>query len=103
MAMVLTRETFVAGTTDARKRLSRLVEAASKGTPVTIVAGDRIVTMVARDAWVSLLERVQAAEETAALLADPEAMRRLRQSRRDIKAGRGVGVAEAARLLNAEE
>lgn len=97
------RERIVSGTTKARKELAHLMDVASKGTPVTIVAGERLVTMIARDTWLSLIERASLAEDTAALLADPEAMRKLRESHRDVKAGRGVSIDEAARLLGLEK
>jgi hypothetical protein len=37
-------ETIVAGTSKARREFARLYDVASKGTPVTIVAGERQVT-----------------------------------------------------------
>jgi len=92
-------ETIVAGTSKARKEFARLFVVASKGTPVTIIAGERQVTMVDRDVWLALLRRAAIAEDTAALLADPEALQKLKRSERDIRAGRGVSVAEARRQL----
>ncbi len=68
--MPIPAETIVAGTSRARREFARLFEAASKGTPVTIVAGERQVTMVDRDLWLALLRR----------------------------AGRGVGITDARRV-----
>jgi prevent-host-death family protein len=93
------RETIVTGATEARRRLPELLDQASRGTPVTIAAGKRLVTIVDREAWLSLLERVEAAEETAALLADPEAMQKLLKSERDVRRGQGVSIEQAKRLL----
>jgi hypothetical protein len=95
-------ETIVAGTSKARREFARLFEIASKGTPVTIVAGERQVTMVDRVAWLDLLRLAAAAEETAALLADREALRKLKRSEVDVRARRGVTVAEARRRLGIE-
>lgn len=92
-------ETIVAGTSKARKEFARLFTVASKGTPVTIIAGERQVTMVDRDIWLALLRRAAIAEDTAALLADPEALRKLKRSEHDVRAGRGVSIAEARRRL----
>lgn len=96
-------ETIVGGTTRARNEFSRYFDVASKGRPVTIVAGDRSVTMVARDSLIDVYNRLQVAEETIAMLLDPTVTQRLIASREDIKAGRGISPAEAARLLGLEE
>lgn len=97
------RETIVAGTSRARRELPRLIDAASRGTPVTIVAGERQVTMVARDLWVKLVDQASLAQDTAALLADPDALRRVQRSLGDIKARRGLSVGEARKLLGLEK
>lgn len=92
-------EMIVAGTSKARKEFARLFAVASKGTPVTIIAGERQVTMVDRDVWLALLRRAAIAEDTAALLADPKALRKLKRSEQDVRAGRGVSIGEARRRL----
>lgn len=97
------RETIITGATEARRRLSELLDKASRGIPVTIAAGRRLVTIVDREEWLSLLERVEAAEETAALLADPKSMQRLLRSEQDVRRRRGVSVEEARRLLGLPE
>lgn len=95
-------ETIVAGTTKARKEFARLFDVASKGTPVTIVAGERSVTMVDRDVWLSLLRRAAVSEDTAALLADTKALQKLKRSEQDVRARRGLSVQEARRRLGLE-
>ncbi len=95
-------ETIVAGTTKARKEFARLFDVASKGTPVTIVAGERSVTMVDRDIWLSLLRRAAVSEDTTALLADTKALQKLKRSEEDVRAHRGLSVQEARRRLGLE-
>lgn len=94
-------ETIVAGTTRARKEFARLFNVASKGTPVTIVAGDRSVTMVDRSVWLALLRRV-AVSDTTALLADKRALQKLTRSERDVRARLGLTAQEARRRLGLE-
>ncbi len=101
---VETPEKIISGTTRARHRLSSLIRDASRGTPVTIVApGGVAVTIISREQWLELRKRVETAEETVAMLADPESIRKLRESLQDMKAGRGVSSDEAARLLGLDE
>jgi len=95
-------ETIVAGTSKARKEFARLFDVASRGTPVTIIAGERQVTMVDRDVWLALLRRAAISEDTAALLADSEALRKLKKSEGDVRARRGVSIDEARRRLRLE-
>lgn len=95
-------ETIVAGTSKARRDFARLFDVASKGTPVTIVAGERQVTMVDRDVWLVLLRRAAVLDDTASLLADSKALRKLKKSEADIRAGRGMSIEEARRVLRLE-
>lgn len=98
------KEQIITGTSEARRRFSELVERASKGIPVTIAAGGkRVVTLISRDMWISLLERLDAAEETAAMLSEPDTLRKLLQSHEDAKSGRGITIEEAERLLGHED
>ncbi len=96
-------ETIVGGTTRARERFPELFDAASRGRPVTIVSGERQVMMLARSLYLEILRRLEIAEETAAMLADTDVLRKLRESQEDIGAGRGVSPDDAERLLGLEE
>ncbi len=102
MTTLAPEETIVSGTTRARSEFRKLFDLASRGTPVTIVAGDRAVTMLARERLGDLIRRVQIAEETASLLSDPEILRKLMRSLEDISAKKGISPAEARRLLGIE-
>jgi len=100
--MPMAIETIVAGTSRARRDFARLFDVASKGTPVTIVAGERQVTMVDRDVWLALLRRAAVLDDTASLLADSKALQKLKKSEADIRAGRGMSIEEARRMLRLE-
>ncbi len=99
----LGRERIVDGTTSARQRFADLFETAASGTPVLIVSGDRQVLMVERSMVLDLIERIEAAEETLALMSDPEALRKIVRSEDDARSGQGISPDDAARLLGLEE
>lgn len=103
MSTLAPEETIVSGTTRARNEFSKLFDLASRGKPVTIVAGDHAVTMLARSQIADLIRRVQIAEETAALLSDPETLRKVLRSLEDVKGRKGLTPADARRLLGLEE
>lgn len=93
------RERIVDGTTAARQRFAELFDAAASGTATLIVSGERQVLMVDRAVVLDLLDRLEAAEETLALLTDPEVLRNLARSEEQARAGDGIGLEEATRLL----
>jgi prevent-host-death family protein len=79
---------------DLRKNLSRYLDEARAGTPISIVQGNRAdVVLVSRDEMARLLKLVDQLEgwvETLEILADPEAVADIRRSADDIAAGRYV-------------
>lgn len=102
-SLILGRERIVDGTTAARQHFADLFEDAASGTPVVVVSGQRQVLMLDRATVLEVVERLEAAEETLALLANPDAITRLARSEEDVRAGKGIGIDEAARLLGLEE
>ncbi len=79
---------------DLRKNLSRFLDEARAGTPISIMQGNRAdVILVSRDEMARLLKLVDQLEswvETLEILADRDAMDDIRCSADDIAAGRYV-------------
>ncbi len=89
---------------EVRKNLASLLRevAAGKG-PVSIAQDSHVeVSLISRRDWIGLRERLEILEdlaETYEILNDTDLMRRLRESEKNIRRGRGYSLNRSRRMM----